>query len=416
MEILSTGEKIKRTRIYKGITLKELCTDKISISKMSCIENGKVKADKEILNYIADKLEIDYDYLAKDVYEQINENIKIIDKGNYNSNFEKDIKLNLEYALDYGYDDLAFILMHKLFKGYKIKGKLQDISDIIPEYYKLYVENNNIEKTKIYFKDIAEYLYENSEFIEAGIYYGRLAEILRESGLTNDEEYVYANYKEGLCYLKSNSHEKAYEKLKIAKDNIDKVNGEKLKGCIYHRNAVLNILMKRENESFEEKAIRYYGENTLEAIEASIDFSEAYFIVRNENSAIDKIKKGIEFLENKDSIEAGRILIRCIKILIKNLKFDLAEALMEKTLNIVISLNDIKLIEKTYYLKGKLLQKKGSYRESELYMDLSLDSLMKCGSKKDLYERYMDIANMYYKLNDVKDSLKYFTLAMQIKG
>ena len=49
MEILSTGQKIKRARIYKGITLKELCKDKISISKMSCIENGKVKADSETI-------------------------------------------------------------------------------------------------------------------------------------------------------------------------------------------------------------------------------------------------------------------------------------------------------------------------------------------------------------------------------
>ena len=48
MEILSTGEKIKRSRIYKGVTLKELCANEISISKMSCIENGKVKADKDI--------------------------------------------------------------------------------------------------------------------------------------------------------------------------------------------------------------------------------------------------------------------------------------------------------------------------------------------------------------------------------
>jgi len=45
MEILSTGEKIKRARIYKRITLKELCGEEISISKMSCIENGKIKAD-----------------------------------------------------------------------------------------------------------------------------------------------------------------------------------------------------------------------------------------------------------------------------------------------------------------------------------------------------------------------------------
>ena len=78
MEILSTGEKIKRARIYKGITLKELCGEEISISKMSCIENGKIKADDECLKYISDKLQIDYSYLVQDVYEQIKENIKII--------------------------------------------------------------------------------------------------------------------------------------------------------------------------------------------------------------------------------------------------------------------------------------------------------------------------------------------------
>ena len=63
MEILSTGEKIKRARVYNGITLKELCGDKISISKMSCIENGKVKPDEDILRYIADIIKLDYDYL-----------------------------------------------------------------------------------------------------------------------------------------------------------------------------------------------------------------------------------------------------------------------------------------------------------------------------------------------------------------
>ena len=61
MEILSTGDKIKRARVYKGITLKELCGDRISISKMSCIENGKVKADNDIIKYIADKMDIEYD-------------------------------------------------------------------------------------------------------------------------------------------------------------------------------------------------------------------------------------------------------------------------------------------------------------------------------------------------------------------
>ena len=49
-------EKIKRARIYQGITLKELCGNKVSISKMSCIENGKIKADKDILEIIDEVL------------------------------------------------------------------------------------------------------------------------------------------------------------------------------------------------------------------------------------------------------------------------------------------------------------------------------------------------------------------------
>ena len=55
--------KNKRARVFKGITLKDLCGSKISISKMSCIENGKVKADKELLAYIADKIGIEFNYL-----------------------------------------------------------------------------------------------------------------------------------------------------------------------------------------------------------------------------------------------------------------------------------------------------------------------------------------------------------------
>ena len=102
MEILSTGEKIKRARIFKGITLKELCEDKISIAKMSCIENGKAKADRELLEYIADKIDIDFEYLVEDVYEQITNNLENI-KKNISCDIESESKIkdNLSYAVKY---------------------------------------------------------------------------------------------------------------------------------------------------------------------------------------------------------------------------------------------------------------------------------------------------------------------------
>ena len=114
MEILSTGEKIKRARVYQGITLKELCSDEISISKMSCIENGKIKADSEILHYISKKLDIDYNYLVQDVYEQIEENLNLLRKNEVPlDKIDEFINYSLEYAMDYSYLDLAFELIHR---------------------------------------------------------------------------------------------------------------------------------------------------------------------------------------------------------------------------------------------------------------------------------------------------------------
>ena len=162
MEILSTGEKIKRARVYQGITLKELCGDEISISKMSCIENGKIKADVEILQYISKKLGIDYNYLVQDVYEQIEENLNLL-RQNKVPTEEKDkfINYSLEYALEYSYLELAFELIHRLFTDYVEMNMFENVQLLISQYYDLYQKSNCEVNTMTYYNDMATILYEN---------------------------------------------------------------------------------------------------------------------------------------------------------------------------------------------------------------------------------------------------------------
>ncbi len=84
-------------------------------------------------------------------------------------------------------------------------------------------------------------------------------------------------------------------------------------------------------------------------------------------------------------------------------------------LNYAINLDDIKFIEKSYYYKAIILDRQGQSSSAEMYMNLSLDSLLKFGEKQDIYTRYLEMGSMYHKLGNVADSIKYFSLAIQLE-
>ncbi len=92
----------------------------------------------------------------------------------------------------------------------------------------------------------------------------------------------------------------------------------------------------------------------------------------------------------------------------------MAYEITEDALNMAIITDNIRLIERSYYLKGTILQKLDKYEEAEKYMNLSLDSLFKFGSREERKNRYIDMANLYYKLGATLDSLKYFNLALTV--
>ena len=419
MEILSTGDKIKRARVYKGITLKELCGDRISISKMSCIENGKVKADNDIIKYIADKMDIDYDYLVQDVYEQIESNIAKLDEAKeLNEEIEEEINDNLMYSNEYEYYDLSFELMHRLFRLYLKNYKNEKIQLIISKYYDLYQKTNTDENTIIYFRDIALYLFQNREYNEAIAYYSRLREILKQNKkYEGSATYYNVIYNEGLCYSKLHKEEVADKLISEVIEAESKIKDEIDFGEIYQSYALICIRLKKNNaEEYIEKAYNYQKDDNLTLAISKSEYAEAYFLVNEDQKAINELEAGVEIFPKEDKKKSYvKYLNQCIRVLYDNEEYSKAFELTEEAINYAIETDEIKLIERTYYLKGSILQKLQRYREAEMYMNLSLDSLVKFGSKDALYERYLDMGNLYYKLGDNKDSIKYFNLAISIK-
>lgn len=418
MEILSTGEKIKRARVYQGITLKELCGDKVSISKMSCIENGKIKADNDILEYISRKLNIDYNYLVRDVREQIIANIESIENDLVaEDEVEKVLNNNLNYSLEYSYYDLAFKLTHKLFGFYVKENKVESIQVIISNYYDLYQKNNTVENTITYFDDMATFFYSIKEYNEAISYYERIKNILSDKESSDKEKFSYASYYEGKAYEKLNEIEKAFSSIKDAFKYIDNVKEDLYKGKIFHIYATLCIrLNKKEYKKYMNEAYSYLEKYPMDLAIAKRKNGESFFYINERERAIEEIKKGIELFPTNNKRESVKFLNKCIRTLYDNEEYNYAYEITDNALNYAIAIDDIVQMEEAYYLKGMILQKMKLYSQAETYMNFSLDALFKFSNKEKKYERYLDLGDMYHNLGDVKDSLKYFSLAMKMES
>lgn len=418
MEILSTGEKIKRARIYKGITLKELCGDKISISKMSCIENGKIKVSEEILKYISDILEVDYNYLAQDVQEQINANLELVkSKKEISDDSEAIMKHNLSYAIEYKYYELAFEFMNKLFSYYISNGFLDKAKDVIPEYYELYTKNNDEKYSIMYYVDMANLFYLLGELKEAVSYYKLVRNLLEKSNVLDKKIYVECCIKESIYYRHINKVQEAYEILSKGIEYIDDIGSEDIRGSFYNNLGVLNIMLGNECEANEylDRADDMFKGDVYDLASSKRDISECYFYIKNNVKALEIIQKAIDIFPKDDKEKYVVFLNKCIEQLYKYNEYSYAYEISDISLDISINIDKIELIEEAYYHKGMLLQKKGMYAQAEMYMNLSLDSLSKMGkSEEKKHSRYLDMAYMYYKLEEKREALKYFNLAINL--
>lgn len=411
MEILSTGEKIKRARIYKGITLKELCDDRISISKMSCIENGKVKPENWILEIVAEKLEIEFEYLIQDVRHQLEENLKQINVQNFHKDLEKGLESNLSYALEYKYFDIAFELMRKLFEYYLHIGNNNKIQQIITQYYELAQKNGDA--IIIFYKDMATYFFNNKEYVEALTYYSKLRNGTKD---IDDDFKGELLYLESRCYIHMNDYTSALKRLETALIILNNLSNDIIKGKLI---ILYNCLKMKLKETVIEEEInngfKLLESDKKELAIMKITYGKYLFYSYDYEIAKKEMMKGLSIFPKDDKEQYNLWLNTVINILINYDQLDEAERLTEESLNIAINCDNNRLIEESYYLKAIIYKKLGNFIQAEMYMNLSLDALIKFGSNEQRYNRYIEMANMYYELGEVRESIKYFTLAMNTR-
>lgn len=412
MEILSIGEKIKRTRIYREVTLKELCGNKLSMSKLSCIENNKVEPSSDILEYIADKLDVDLNYLEKDIRRQIADNIEEI-KGYSLSRVQEieDMLLtNLEYAKEYKYVDLCSQLIHMLFNTYIKTGNLAAIQKLLPEYYEIYEADTKIEQT--YYRDMALYFFLENEYLESLTY---LKKIQKTADVSINEMTTIKTY-ESMCLSKLGLHNKAMECIEEMMKSNDEITDLDVEGFLYAEYFYLDVIINNIiNVPMMDNAMQKFGDNKNILSLISMKISEAFYCNRDYDKSIQYAKKALEEKPEDKTYENQMFFIRIADILMNCGEIDTSSQLIDHLLDNAINSDNIMLIERAYYYKSEMCKLKKDNRQWELYKSLSLDSLDKFGTPKQKYDRYIEMADMNYKLENFDESVKYMMLANEIK-
>ena len=415
MNFLSTGEKIKRARIYKGVTLKELCKKDISISKMSCIENDKIKPETWVLEMVAERLDLDLNYL---IYDDVMELESSIASYNKQSNMvESDfagIRERIDYCILKEYKELALKFIHILFVEYTKCRKFEELKKLVNIYNEF--NDLNQQQEQIYYEDLARYFLVRRNYSDAITYFSRARNHIFNYTISKEMEcYIDNSILLGLTYYSSGLYEKAESLLEEILYLEDKIKSEEQIVLVNGLLFAVKMRLQKETETFEKIFNSYSKKEELKYSKVAIIIARIYHLNGDEEKAFD-ILTGVKKQVIKTDIYGYiELMISIIKILLEMNRAEATRPYSEEVLELSIKLNNYFLIEKSYLYKARLNRLDRSLIQWEMNMNLATDILIKFATVEEKKERYIEMAEMYHIIGELRESLKYLTLSMNLE-
>jgi hypothetical protein len=335
-------------------------------------------------------------------------------KNNSQEDFEEQTLYNLTFAEKYYYYDLCFKLLHLLFNYYLDKRALDSVQSLSARYYEYCQKSDEDENYLTYYMDMARFLFLTKEYLQAANYYDNVRKSAKEK--SQQTILAKATYNEAACYIMLDNHSRAYEIAIRLEELMDYLEGDLKKAEAYHMLAILSLSMEKGKfEEYEEKSYALYGYNLEHKAMAIYNYGAAMFDANIKQKALEYIKNAIALYPKSNKEKQVRFMLLIVDELIENNILEYAQGICDETLNYAINLDNLKFIQKAYYLKSRILQKENNVLSSEMYMNLSLDALLRVGTKQDIYKRYIEMGYMYYNLSQVNEAVKYFNLAISME-
>ncbi|QIB25920.1 helix-turn-helix domain-containing protein [Caloranaerobacter azorensis] len=426
MEILTLGEKIRKLRKEKNMSLRELGGDFVSKAQLSYIENGKASPNIKLLKYLAQKLDVDLEYLLETEKDQVKrycklwlEEMKIHVKLNNISDVEKIYKKIDKYAQKY---NLAEILGENnlLMAEVYINRKLYDaaLSNIQKSLY-YYSNMSNIEKV------IEIIIKEGNIYTLKGLYeialnkYRQACSFYNQLPIKNLELKSNILYNISTCYhiLKDKKNAKKYAE-EVCKIDKQLKNKKRYTQSLLKYASTL-ILNKEyiEAENILKRANRLLQKEADKKTEAFIEnnFGCIYLESGEYEKAYKHLIKAKQMKEEMDLDELPTTLFELYKYYLKIGQEEKAIKQLENAIEF-----SKKRELKNYIVKGldyytKYLIDKKLYEEAIAKIKEQISILEKMEMKDMLVTAYLKLGNTYSLLGKKEKALEVFKRAYTIK-
>ncbi|MBC5998180.1 helix-turn-helix domain-containing protein [Romboutsia ilealis] len=384
MNILSLGEKIKKLRKEKNMTLKELAGDRITAAQISHIERDKSHTSYELLDYLAKRLDVSADYLleTKDMQaKKITDNLILQSEIYIKSNelekadeqITKALEICKEYDLTDNYGKCNFLLAN-------IHLKRGDYDNAISSFEKalfFFIKNNDKKNIFKCYLDIGR-IYNKEKFYKGAISHFSFAEEILDD-IKDEDINLYKDLysKIASCYMQLDQPQKSLEY--ISKINeLDKNNSIKEEAEMIVLKAKGLFDMGRYEESKE------YFRRALEIIEKEEDknkLAKIYLAMSDVYSSIGDTEKVLEYSQRAYDIK----------------KNDEDQYMLDGLFNMIQSYID----DEEYSLARK-------------YCKLTLASSIKSKNKLSEYKSLKFYSDIHKKENEIELAIEYLTKCIAI--
>ena len=418
MNILSLGEKIKKLRKEKNMTLKELAGDRITAAQISHIERDKSHTSQELLEYLANQLDVSVDYLLETKEMQskkLTDNlilkgeilIKCNDLEKAENQLNEVIKICDEYKVLDNYGICNFLLADIHFRQNKY-------SESVISYEKAlccFIKNNDKEKIFKCYLSIGK-IYMIEDFYKGAILQFNFAEnILNEIQIEDAEVFKDLYSKIAYCYIKLNNSKKSLDYINKIEE-IDKKNNleDELDTLLLKANNFFNVGKFEKSKEYFKKTLEILDKekNKTELASIYLTISEIYKNIGNLHKVLEYSQRVYDIKKNDDDEYMMKSLFRIIETYIYNNEYDMAKKYCKIALASSIKnknkLNEYMILK--YYSQMHKLQKENT---------IAIEYLNKCieivsnidNNRKILADLYISLAELYSDISKEKE-LEYY--------